>query len=923
MLPPGVVEDLIKALRSLSGEQFQHLIAEYFRRRSDEYIEVVSGPRRGPDDGIDITMRRLRDQQLVLVECKKGGMDSGVVDKLVVRAIELGAGEIIVCSVNDVPSAARRHSTHVLAKLAKTGTRIAFNPVRWSSVRLVEELMVSEPELLCEHLPGQAEVIEEFAPKLALPSFEIVPAEPRSEPPAPDSFYDGFPPSWADLRADLDFPREIYVGEHGIRSRIQAFDQPKEILHISITGAAGGGKTTILRRAALDAAAEGTTVLFLRESLGADYSLAFAELYAFARTASRKLLVCIDDAGRFFSGSFFSTDALREMLREVTVPIVILSAEEPQAWFGLERRLPRLPTYHFEPCSLIKLSDAECEKLVSKISDLEALGALQRKGGDALTHEGRLALCREKADRLLLIAMMQIRHGRGFVEIIHREYDRLDPGPLREAYALTCYFQTLNAPLPTSLIARACGVYGVSGLSDLLGAGAALLRVIENGLVARHRRVAGEITRYVYQHLETRRAAFERPFSVLDLTHLAERRFLVKVLASPRAPNRILSRLAWDKDVVTSLLEDLAERSGGLDIQSRKLIATWSGMVWRLLKEIEKAETAFRDALAIDPAYGFALRQLAWLLHSDGAFEEAAETAIRAAQAEPDYAPAQFQAARILTLNTYGAFCEAGQYYERAIALDPDNARYADDFNTWTTIFTNVVQGIGGDALREILPEYLLRQLRPGVGLLRALYGPTDHRVAEALQRQLYWMQEDMEADEESVRELVQDVPFEKNKRLHAVVLCNLARARYLAWYKAGDWSDPDELIEMLQTSIRLYPANPFSHCWLGTVLKEMKQDYAGARKMYDAARIAYRIANKASGGKRTEHPIFLNNMALLIMDEVFLGTKPPNSIADAIKMAQQALQLATAAESKFMWPRQTLAECRAMAQQVGVAVAA
>jgi hypothetical protein len=78
------------------------------------------------------------------------------------------------------------------------------------------------------------------------------------------------------------------------------------------------------------------------------------------------------------------------------------------------------------------------------------------------------------------------------------------------------------------------------------------------------------------------------------------------------------------------------------------------------------------------------------------------------------------------------------------------------------------------------------------------------------------------------------------DKRLNAVIKSNLGRSLYQRWY-----FDRDERVDLayiqslLEEAIKLWPDEPFAHCWLGTFLKEAKHDLSGAMAEYRRARTA------------------------------------------------------------------------------------
>ena len=95
----------------------------------------------------------------------------------------------------------------------------------------------------------------------------------------------------------------------------------------------------------------------------------------------------------------------------------------------------------------------------------------------------------------------------------------------------------------------------------------------------------------------------------------------------------------------------------------------------------ERAEAAYRDALAADPMHLFALRGLARSLHMQGAYDRALATYDEAIAHAPEFAATY--ANRGILLDTMGRHEEALANYMRALELDPELA----DGPHWLTRF--------------------------------------------------------------------------------------------------------------------------------------------------------------------------------------------------------------------------------------------
>ena len=120
---------------------------------------------------------------------------------------------------------------------------------------------------------------------------------------------------------------------------------------------------------------------------------------------------------------------------------------------------------------------------------------------------------------------------------------------------------------------------------------------------------------------------------------------------------------------------------------------------------------------------------------------------------------------------------------------------------------------------------------------------------------------------------------LEKNPSLNALYQCNLGRLLYLEWYHKGVPHEAHSMEQAFQASLTLNPSDPFTHCWYGTFLKEIRQDIESARREYEEA---LRIGRESKNPKLRDHPLFLNNIGLLLIYEVQEGLRPPGALIEA-----------------------------------------
>jgi hypothetical protein len=212
----------------------------------------------------------------------------------------------------------------------------------------------------------------------------------------------------------------------------------------------------------------------------------------------------------------------------------------------------------------------------------------------------------------------------------------------------------------------------------------------------------------------------------------------------------------------------------------------------------------------------------------------------------------------------------------------------------------------------DLIPEYVLRELRPGLAFWRARYGTSDSRFRERLRAKLENMQEDIRGEVGDLYEVLSGID-PKQDLDQSLVCCNLGRLLYLEWYHRGEPHDADLLEKTFAKSILLNSKNAFAHCWNGTFLKEMRRDPIRARKEYE---LALRLANGSKKPWLKDHPLFLNNLALMMLDDVQTKRVEPKMLLEAKTLLERASNRVIELKMDFPWPEQNLALCDALLRE-------
>src|SRR5216684_226956 len=244
-------------------------------------------------------------------------------------------------------------------------------------------------------------------------------------------FYEGFRATWGDIIRGLDASRDQFpellklaVESAGYRALI------------AIISEMGSGKTTVLKRLALELYSLGSIVLYCKETasdLSADEVHQFVERLEH-ENASRPIYLCIDDATRITNLSEFVSQ-----LAEDGIKAVILLASRTSEW--RDANLALTANLDYDPVEFLlseHLTLHEVEELSSKLR-------LFRPHSKSLKFNSK---------KSILVTMMETTGGRGFHEIIkerirvlHRKSDIL-----LQAYEYTCLLNQFGLPMPISVL---------------------------------------------------------------------------------------------------------------------------------------------------------------------------------------------------------------------------------------------------------------------------------------------------------------------------------------------------------------------------------------------------------------------------------------------------------------------------------------
>lgn len=292
----------------------------------------------------------------------------------------------------------------------------------------------------------------------------------RQEPTAQlKEFLNGREPTWADLVDGYAITREFENTAY-----YETLDPDVEI--VTVTGTAGSGKSTTLRRLALRYDADGKTALWLNQ-----WSEHRVDQLRSEVRSKRPDAVFIDDIDKF---GHFGPTFLRQLCaaaQGVKVLVAIRSTKYEQYRF-----VDELADSGHLAIRVPHLTDGDIGLLIDVLTRAQRLGILTGK-----THHQRVMAFRRQARRQLLVAMYQATTGRRFEEIIGSECSELVP-ELVAPYAVACIASNYRTFLTMDELLSAIDDHSNVGLNRIerLVNMHLLLRDVNGHIRVRHRRIA-------------------------------------------------------------------------------------------------------------------------------------------------------------------------------------------------------------------------------------------------------------------------------------------------------------------------------------------------------------------------------------------------------------------------------------------------
>ena len=393
--------------------------------------------------------------------------------------------------------------------------------------------------------------------------------------------FNGGPASYADIKNEITFRRST---EHKLSEKLNA----ASINYLTITGAAGVGKTTLARRLLLTIATNPDPHQLVWESK-TDFPWRaddWREVEQQLRDSGQKGILLVDDC----STHLRQINILAEQFSRIEQPALkLVLTADTASWLPRTKSPELFGRGHIEKIS--RLSSEEIEELVNLIERQGTIRSLVDHQFASLNRNEQIRRLHKKCSADMFVCLKNIFGTEELDTILLRDYASLSE-PLQDIYRHVAALEAAGTRVHRQLIIRILGIPALQ-ISSLLSQTDGLVEEYDidpsNGLYGwstRHEVVARLIAKYKFSDQAELFTLLERVIQGLNPTIPIELRTLRDICSSDYGITR-LSNTAKQ----TELLEKLIQLAPGERVPRHRLV--------RLLiftEQFDLATQAIRDA---------------------------------------------------------------------------------------------------------------------------------------------------------------------------------------------------------------------------------------------------------------------------------------------------------------------------------------
>jgi tetratricopeptide (TPR) repeat protein len=271
-------------------------------------------------------------------------------------------------------------------------------------------------------------------------SFYLVKSDDCTSAAAPKEFFKGKEPSWGDIREKVPTERDAYISL--LDAMLEELVDPhlKGNIYL-ISGAAGTGKTTLVRTLAHELSKSGSIRVVIHISGTPLDERALGPLFD-PNNLARIVVVVEHAAERIGEIERFVSD-----LNQKRRPATLVLVERKNLWETAIARGRRVGTYaEFE---LGRLSTNEIDSILASLDKHGALGKLT-----GMSREYQLQHFENLAEKELLVALRELTEAQSFDRIILDEYKAIPSHVARDAYRFVAALGQIDQPLRLEVLSR-------------------------------------------------------------------------------------------------------------------------------------------------------------------------------------------------------------------------------------------------------------------------------------------------------------------------------------------------------------------------------------------------------------------------------------------------------------------------------------
>lgn len=351
-------------------------------------------------------------------------------------------------------------------------------------------------------------------------------------------FYAGAVPTWADIIHRRDVPRDVM---YEILDQMKQWPSERKYF-LPILAGGGEGKSTLLRRLAVELAERGEVVLYQRRDLSTANT---REVELAMKLSGHRIYVLIDDAPRVQNMVGFMS-----LISELPFPVVVVATSRPYEWEPLctiySTSLDLAFAADGHEYELGQLSDHEMELLFRRLAEAGLIRNFPESDLPlAIKHYAK------RTGRKLLPLLVELTQGEKVTDVVRGEIERIRRmgGVLLSAYRYICLMSSVRSFLTIPMLERL--VHGIDNINlDVVSRLPGLVEKTGDRLYPRHDRIGEIVTDLLFQDADEERIDL---LCKLVFVALEERQFDVVKAISPREGSIPRSRLF---DLYSSVLDE-------------------------------------------------------------------------------------------------------------------------------------------------------------------------------------------------------------------------------------------------------------------------------------------------------------------------------------------------------------------------------